>query len=88
MNKEPQKDKKIKDSETIRAISYFSQIGFTIAATVIVGVLLGKYLDSLLGTSPWLLLIFSLLGLGAAMKAMFNVSYDNKNNKDENEEKE
>ncbi|NLN53511.1 MAG: hypothetical protein GX150_04315, partial [Firmicutes bacterium] len=35
------------------------------AATIFVGVLLGRFLDSLLGTSPWLLLIFSLLGAGA-----------------------
>ncbi|HBT64732.1 MAG TPA: hypothetical protein DEB10_08755 [Ruminococcaceae bacterium] len=44
------------------------------AASVLVGVLLGKYLDGLLGTTPWLLLISSLLGAGAAIKVLFNIS--------------
>lgn len=63
-----------KNRETIRALSYFSQIGVTMASSVLVGVFLGKFLDGLLGTSPWLLLIFSLLGVGAAIKALFNMS--------------
>ncbi|NLJ57354.1 MAG: AtpZ/AtpI family protein [Tissierellia bacterium] len=48
------------------------------AASILVGVLLGKYLDGLLGTRPWLLLIFSLLGVGASIKVLFNISNDKK----------
>jgi len=48
------------------------------AASVLVGVLLGKYLDGLLDTTPWLLLIFSLLGVGAAIKSLFNIPEDKK----------
>lgn len=72
MSKSYKKDNKPKNYETFRAIAYFSQIGVTMSATVLVGVLLGKYLDRLLGTTPWLLLIFSLLGVGAAIKSLFN----------------
>lgn len=61
-----------KSSQTYRALAYFSQIGVTIVAAVLVGVFLGKFLDSLLGTKPWLLLIFSLLGAGAAIRVLFN----------------
>lgn len=78
MNKQYNKDKRPKNSETLRALAHFSQIGVTMAASVLVGVLLGKNLDSLLGTAPWLLLIFSLLGVGAAIKVVFNFPKDKK----------
>lgn len=61
-----------KNNDMIRTLAYFSQIGVTMGATVLIGVLLGKYLDDLFGTSPWLLLIFSFLGAGAALKSLFN----------------
>lgn len=76
--KKQQKNKSSKNSETFRALANFSQIGVTMAASVLVGVLLGKYLDGYLGTTPWLLLIFSLLGVGAAVKALFNIAGDKK----------
>lgn len=79
MSKKEDSDKRPKYNETFRALSYFSQIGVTMAATVFVGVLLGKFLDGLFGTSPWLLLIFSLLGAGAAIKAIFNSMPSDKN---------
>lgn len=78
MSKQHHKDKQLKNSETLRALAHFSQIGVTMAASVLIGVLLGKYLDNLLGTTPWLLLIFSMLGMGAAIKVLFNISEDKK----------
>lgn len=78
MSDQHNRDKKPKNNETFRALAYFSQIGVTIAASVLIGVLSGKYLDSWLGTEPWLLLIFSLLGVGAAFRALFNIPQDKK----------
>lgn len=72
MSEKDNNSKKKKNSETLRALTTFSQIGVTMAASVLIGVLLGKYLDGLLGTSPWLLLFFSILGAGAAIKSLFN----------------
>ncbi|GAA4070892.1 AtpZ/AtpI family protein [Amphibacillus indicireducens] len=66
-------NKSRQNNDMIRTLAYFSQIGVTMGATVLIGVLIGKYLDDLFGTSPWLLLIFSLLGAGAALKSLFNV---------------
>ena len=54
MSKQHNKDEQSKNNETLRALANFSQIGITMAATIFVGVLLGRFLDSLLGTSPWL----------------------------------
>lgn len=77
-NKRHKENKQFKNSETLRALSRFSQIGVTMSATVLIAVLLGKYLDGLLGTTPWLLLVFSLLGAGAAIKSLFDISQDKK----------
>lgn len=79
MNDEANKDKEPqpqKNNDALRAISFFSQLGVTVGATILVGVLLGKFLDSLLGTTPWLLLICSLLSVGAAFKALLNLTQD------------
>jgi len=70
------RESKPKSNLLARAVANFSQIGVTIAATIIVGVLLGKFLDSLFGTTPWLLLVFSLLGVGAAFKGLLNLPED------------
>ena len=58
--------------DMIKALSLLSQIGLTVAACILVGVFLGRFLDGLLGTSPWLLILFSFLGVGAAFKSLFN----------------
>ncbi|HHT36612.1 MAG TPA: AtpZ/AtpI family protein [Firmicutes bacterium] len=71
LSKEHNNKKRRKNSEILfSAFAYFSQVGVTMAATILVGVLLGKYLDRWLGTEPWLLLICSLLGLGAAIRSL------------------
>lgn len=74
LKQERDKKKKPENNDALRAFAQFSQIGITMASSIIVGVLLGKYLDDAFGTQPWLLLVFSLLGAGAAIKALFNIS--------------
>lgn len=76
MSKRQNRDKSPINSEFLRALAHFSHIGVTMAATVFVGVLVGKYLDGLFRTSPWLLLLFSLLGTGAALRVIFSLSKD------------
>ncbi|MDD2427267.1 MAG: AtpZ/AtpI family protein [Eubacteriales bacterium] len=55
-------------------IGYITQIGITLAVTVFIGVLIGRVLDDWLGTEPWLLLLFSILGAAAAIKQLFDMS--------------
>jgi len=69
----PGSDKKPRDG-FVYAFSYLSQIGITIIACVAVGIFLGRVLDSLLGTTPWLLLVFTLLGIVAAFKSIFDMA--------------
>lgn len=78
MSEKHNNDKQLKKNETLRALAQISHIGIAMAASVLIGVLLGKYLDRLLNTSPWLLLIFSFLGAGAAFKELIDFSKDKK----------
>ena len=66
-------NKKKRRGDTMRALAYFSQIGITLFACVLIGVFLGRFLDRILGTSPWLLLVFSLLGVVAAFREIFRL---------------
>ena len=59
--------------ELRRAIAFFSQISVTIIACILIGILLGRFLDDFFGTSPWLLLVFTLLGMAAAFKSLFDM---------------
>ena len=54
----------------MQALAFLSQIGITIVVCVAIGIFLGGLLDKWLGTSPWLLIIFILIGIGAAIKSI------------------
>ena len=70
-------DKKPKKTKgTFRNVSYFLSTGLAMAASILIGALIGGYLDGLLGTSPWLLFVFSLLGVGAAIGSVYNMTKD------------
>jgi len=72
MNQMPH-NKKEQRRKLMVALSFVSQVGVMMVACVLIGVLLGNFLDSLLGTAPWLLLVFSLFGVGAAIKSLFDM---------------
>ena len=59
-------------NEFVLAFSHFLQIGISIIACLAVGIFIGWLLDRYLGTTPWLLLVFTLLGIGAAFKSIFD----------------
>lgn len=73
MSKKNSDDNQGRNNKTIRALAQFSHIGVMVAASVFIGVMIGKYIDGFFGTSPWFLLIFSLLGIGAAFKSLFDI---------------
>jgi F0F1-type ATP synthase assembly protein I len=49
-------------------------VGIEIAAAIAIGYLLGNYLDRKLGTTPWLMYLGILAGIGAAIKALVRVT--------------
>jgi len=63
---------KPKQNEFARALAYFLEIGVTIIACLAVGVFLGWLLDRFLGTAPWLMMVCTFLGIGAAFKSIFD----------------
>jgi len=66
------RDNKDQRGEFARAYAQLLQIGIMIISCLAVGIFLGWLLDRLLDTSPWLLLVFSLLGVVAAFKSIFD----------------
>jgi len=63
---------KPQQNEFTLALSHLLQIGISIIACLAVGIFMGWLLDRYLGTAPWLLLVFTLLGIGAAFKSIFD----------------
>jgi ATP synthase protein I len=57
-------DKDIK--KTIKALGYLSSVGMAMALSIVIGALIGYYLDKKFKTDPWLFLLFLLFGIIAA----------------------
>ena len=53
-----------------RKIAVLSSLGLMLPSSIAVGLFLGYMLDKLLGTHPWLLLIFLLLGTASGFYSL------------------
>jgi len=51
-----------------------SSVGLELGLSVVVGALFGRWLDSKAGTSPWLLLLFLVLGFVAGLRSLLRAS--------------
>ncbi|MGD9609605.1 MAG: AtpZ/AtpI family protein [Desulfovibrionaceae bacterium] len=60
--------KLIKDKALREAIASASVVGLNLVTATFVGLLIGYWLDRWLGTKPWLLLVFLVLGIVAGFK--------------------
>jgi ATP synthase protein I len=54
-----------------RRLAEISSIGLVLPSSIVVGLFLGYLLDKLLGTAPWMLLIFLLLGIVSGFLSLF-----------------
>ncbi|MDQ7055726.1 MAG: AtpZ/AtpI family protein [Persephonella sp.] len=59
-----------KKSSWVQYLSIGS-IGLHLVSGVVVGVLIGYFLDKYFNTSPWLTIIFFFLGIGAGFRNMY-----------------
>ena len=57
-----------------KAMSIFSQLAITAVVCIAFGLLVGIGLDRLFNTSPLFLIIFSILGCVASIKAMVEIA--------------
>ncbi|MBF0280844.1 MAG: AtpZ/AtpI family protein [SAR324 cluster bacterium] len=51
----------------------FSAMGLELGLSVIVGLLVGEFLDKQFGTEPWLLLLFLIFGLAAGFRSVYRL---------------
>ena len=57
--------------KTIKDLAFFSSIGFAMALSIAIGVLIGYYVDEKFGTDP----LFLYIGLGLGIAAAFRNLY-------------
>ena len=60
----------------MRALGLLSQLGINMASCVLIGLVIGRFLDALFKTAPLFMIIFLFIGAGAAMKVMYDISKD------------
>ena len=66
---------KEKDKRSIReAFGLFVHISLTMTICVVGCLLIGKVLDDKLGTSPWLLFVFIILGVSSAIYSLYKIA--------------
>ncbi len=68
------KHKKFNITGVTQALSLVMQLGLTLAVCIFIGVFLGKFIDDKAGTSPLFLIVFTLFGIGAAIKTLYDIT--------------
>ena len=65
-----------KDSKTkmLQNLALVSQIGISMTVPVLISIFIGKFLDDKLGTSFIFLLIFTVIGIGAAFLNLYKIT--------------
>lgn len=63
----------------------YSSMGLELGLSVVVGLVIGSYLDDWLGTGPWLLLLFAGFGIVAGYRSVFRLWKRVNRDKDEEE---
>ncbi|HLE08872.1 MAG TPA: AtpZ/AtpI family protein [Thermodesulfobacteriota bacterium] len=61
-----------KGNETFKGLLFLTSIGITLAASIIVGLVIGVYLDRLFSTKPLLTVIFIFFGAAAGFKNIYD----------------
>ncbi len=55
----------------LRRLAELTSIGLILPSSIAVGLFMGYFLDRWLGTEPWLLLIFTVLGIASGLLSLF-----------------
>ena len=61
-------------ADSFRTIGALSTVGLSFVFAILIGFGCGYYLDRWLGTSPWLLLIFTVFGLVAGITNVYRTA--------------
>lgn len=63
----------MKKARWTRSLVLVSQLGISMITPILACTLIGAFLDNKLNTSPWFLIVFILLGVGAAFRNLFYI---------------
>lgn len=63
----PEPPKKTSWPEKMRAIAEYTNLGWTLVISIILGMLAGRWADARLGTEPWLFLVGAVLGIAVGL---------------------
>ena len=61
----------VKGNNWARSLLLVSQLGISMITPILLCIILGAFLDDKMNTSPWLTVVFILLGAGAAFRNLF-----------------
>jgi ATP synthase protein I len=54
-------------ADTLRTLGALSTVGISFVLAIVIGAWVGRTLDTWLGTSPWLFIVFFFFGLAAGI---------------------
>ncbi len=63
-----------KDRRLLRVVGVLSTVGIAMVAATVIGLYIGRWLDSYFGTSPWLTAVFLLLGIAAGFRNLYQTA--------------
>lgn len=70
-----------KSGNWVKSLGNAVSMAASFAAAVALGYFVGSYLDSRLGTEPYLMLILLLLGVATGLKIMYEQAFGKRNDK-------
>ncbi|MDY0190779.1 MAG: AtpZ/AtpI family protein [Desulfuromonas sp.] len=57
--------------ELYKSLGFLSSVGICMVASILIGMIMGYYIDRWLDTAPWFLLIFLVLGIISGFRNIF-----------------
>ncbi len=64
------------DPRMLRAAGRVSAVGIEIVVALVIGYHIGRWIDGKVGTAPYLTIFFTLVGVGAGIKALVRTSQE------------
>jgi ATP synthase protein I len=61
-------------ADSMRTIGPLITVGFSFVLAIAIGAAFGWYLDRLLGTAPWLFLVFFAIGVAAGIRNVYRTA--------------
>jgi len=58
-------------TELYKSMGFLSSLGINMVVSTLIGLAMGYYLDQWLGTQPWMIIIFLILGIVAGFRNIF-----------------